>query len=90
MEPFRAPNRFSVRSILVGSHSCGCRSDGAWPTATSVLRAIAAAANELSGLIELGRLYGQLGASRASTNTDGDVQKERDVLATELFVGAFR
>ncbi|HUB63787.1 MAG TPA: class 1 fructose-bisphosphatase [Methylocella sp.] len=55
-----------------------------------VLRAIAKASIELSELIGLGRLYGQLGASRASTNTDGDVQKELDVLANDLFVQAFR
>jgi fructose-1,6-bisphosphatase I len=58
--------------------------------AARVLRAIAAAAVELSVLIGLGRLYGQLGASRASINADGDVQKELDVLANEMFVGAFR
>jgi fructose-1,6-bisphosphatase I len=55
-----------------------------------VLRAIAAAAIEMSALIGLGRLYGQLGASRGSTNTDGDVQKELDVLANDLFIGAFK
>ena len=58
--------------------------------AAEVLRAIAAASLEMSGLIGLGRLYGQLGASRASTNTDGDVQKELDVLGNDLFVSAFR
>jgi fructose-1,6-bisphosphatase I len=58
--------------------------------AARVLCAIAAAAVELSVLIGLGRLYGQLGASRASINADGDVQKELDVLANEMFVGAFR
>ena len=50
-----------------------------------VLRAIATTAVEMSSLIGLGRLYGQLGASRASTNADGDVQKELDVLANEMF-----
>ncbi|HXW72001.1 MAG TPA: class 1 fructose-bisphosphatase [Methylocella sp.] len=54
------------------------------------LRAVAAAANELSSLISLGRLYGQLGASRGSTNVGGDVQKELDVLANELLVNAFK
>jgi fructose-1,6-bisphosphatase I len=58
--------------------------------ASRVLRAIAAAAIEMSGLIGLGRLYGRLGASRGSTNTDGDVQKELDVLANDMFVGALR
>ncbi|MGQ0446421.1 MAG: class 1 fructose-bisphosphatase [Beijerinckiaceae bacterium] len=55
-----------------------------------VLRAIAAAAVDMSAIIGLGRLYGQLGASRASANTGGDVQKELDVLANEIFVDAFR
>ncbi|MCI0599594.1 MAG: class 1 fructose-bisphosphatase [Beijerinckiaceae bacterium] len=58
--------------------------------AASVLRAIAAAAIELSGLIGLGRLHGQPGAARASTNVDGDVQKELDVLANDIFVDSFR
>ena len=57
--------------------------------AAQVLRTIAAAAVEMSGFIGLGRLYGQLGASRANTNTDGDVQKELDVLANDMFVEAF-
>lgn len=64
--------------------------DGRLSGAALVLRAIAAASIELSDLIGLGRLYGQLGASRASTNTDGDVQKELDVLANDLFVDALR
>jgi len=58
--------------------------------AAQVLRAIASASIEMSELISLGRLYGQLEASRASTNTDGDVQKELDVLANDIFVSAFR
>jgi fructose-1,6-bisphosphatase I len=52
--------------------------------AAQVLRAIAAASIEMSDLISLGRLYGQLGASR------GDVQKELDVLAYNIFVSAFK
>ncbi|HEY8033182.1 MAG TPA: class 1 fructose-bisphosphatase [Methylocella sp.] len=58
--------------------------------AARVLRAIAAAAIEMSALVGLGRLNGQLGASCASTNTDGDVQKKLDVLANDMFVDAFR
>lgn len=58
--------------------------------AAEVVRAIASAAVELSKLIGLGRLYGQLGAARASTNVDGDVQKELDVLANDMFVRALR
>ena len=58
--------------------------------AAKVLREIAATAVEMSELIGLGQLYGRLGASRASTNTDGDVQKELDVLANDMFIEAFR
>jgi fructose-1,6-bisphosphatase I len=58
--------------------------------AAVVLRAIAAAGVELSRLIGLGRLGGQLGASLGSMNTDGDVQKELDVVANEIFVNTFR
>src|SRR5262249_14742845 len=58
--------------------------------AAVVLRAIAAAGVELSRLIGLCRLGGQLGASLGSMNTDGDVQKELDVVANEIFVNTFR
>jgi len=58
--------------------------------AAVVLRAIAAAGVEMSRLIGLGRLGGQLGASLGSMNTDGDVQKELDVVANEIFVNTFR
>ncbi len=58
--------------------------------AADALRAIASAAIELSNLIGLGRLYGQLGAARGSTNIDGDVQKELDILANDMFVRALR
>jgi fructose-1,6-bisphosphatase I len=64
--------------------------DACLGAAARVFRAIAAAAVEMSGLIGLGRLSGQLSASHASTNADGDVQKELDVLANDMFVGAFR
>jgi fructose-1,6-bisphosphatase I len=57
--------------------------------AAEVLRAIAAASIELSAVIGLGRLHGQHGTARSSKNKDGDVQKELDVLANDLFVGAF-
>lgn len=56
----------------------------------AVLAEIAAAAVKMSDLIGLGQLYGRLGASRESANSDGDVQKELDVLANELFVDALR
>lgn len=64
--------------------------DGRLASAAKTLREIATAAIALSDLISLGQLYGRLGASRASTNSDGDVQKELDVLANDLFVEAFR
>lgn len=58
--------------------------------AAGVLRAIAAGAIELSALIGVGRLQGQFGASRKSTNTDGDVQKVLDVVANDIFVEALK
>jgi fructose-1,6-bisphosphatase I len=58
--------------------------------AAKVLGEIAATAVEMSDLIGLGQLYGRLGASRSSINTDGDVQKELDVLANDMFLEAFR
>jgi fructose-1,6-bisphosphatase I len=64
--------------------------DNGLGAAAKVLRAIASASVELSDLIGLGRLSGQLGAPRTSTNVDGDVQKELDVLANDMFVDTFR
>jgi fructose-1,6-bisphosphatase I len=64
--------------------------DSRLAASAKVLRAIAAAAIELSSLIGLGRLCGELGASRASTNTGGDIQKELDILANDMFIDAFR
>lgn len=58
--------------------------------AAKVLHSIAAAAVELSRIIGLGRLYGQLGAAIGSANVDGDAQKGLDVLANDLFVNAFK
>ena len=59
-------------------------------SAAAVLAEVAAAAVKMSDLIGLGQLYGRLGASRDSANADGDVQKELDVLANEMFVEALR
>lgn len=64
--------------------------DARLSSAAKVLREIATASIEMSNLIGLGHLYGRLGASLGATNTDGDVQKELDVLANEIFVAAFR
>jgi len=58
--------------------------------AAKTLRAIAAAAVQLSRVIGLGHLGGELGATLGRMNTDGDVQKELDVLANDLFVDSFR
>jgi fructose-1,6-bisphosphatase I len=54
--------------------------------AARVLRALTTASIELSGLIGLGQLVGKVGASRGATNMDGDVQKELDVLANDVFI----
>ncbi|WP_026605803.1 class 1 fructose-bisphosphatase [Methylocapsa acidiphila] len=64
--------------------------EGRLAPAAKTLREIAVAAIALADLIGLGQLYGRLGASRGSANADGDVQKELDILANDLFVEAFR
>ncbi|ACK50160.1 Inositol phosphatase/fructose-16-bisphosphatase [Methylocella silvestris BL2] len=64
--------------------------DARLEAAAATLGEIAAASVKMSDLIGLGRLYGHLGDSRGSTNSDGDVQKELDVLADEMFVEALR
>lgn len=59
-------------------------------SAAKILREIAATSIEVADLIALGLLFGRLGASRDSTNTDGDVQKELDVLTNDMFIEAFK
>lgn len=58
--------------------------------AAEVLRKIAVTAAEMSNVIGMGGLQGRLGAARSSTNVDGDVQKELDVLANDIFIDVFR
>lgn len=56
----------------------------------SVISEIAIAAIEMAELISLGCLAGEGGAAAGSVNHDGDVQKNLDVLANDLFVNALR
>jgi fructose-1,6-bisphosphatase I len=56
----------------------------------SAITEIAVTAAEVAELIGLGRLYGSLGAATDSKNTDGDVQKQLDLIADEKFVAALR
>ncbi|WP_374305954.1 class 1 fructose-bisphosphatase [Methylocella sp.] len=58
--------------------------------AAETLAEIAATGAKMSDLIGLGQLYGRLGAARGTENSDGDAQKELDVLANEMFVEALR
>ncbi len=51
---------------------------------------IAATGAETAELIALGRLYGALGASAETTNSDGDVQKQLDLITNETFIAALR
>ena len=62
---------------------------GLAPVAT-VVSEIAAAAIDMAELISLGCLAGEAGAAVGSLNHDGDVQKNLDVLANDLFVNALR
>lgn len=57
------------------------------PVAAAV-RELAIAAVDMAELIALGRLAGEGGAPIGGVNPDGDVQKQLDVLANDLFIGA--
>lgn len=59
------------------------------PIAATV-REIAAAAVDMAELVSLGRLAGEGGAVVGSLNRDGDAQKQLDVLANDIFIGALR
>ncbi len=65
-------------------------SDGHLEPAAKVLHEIATASVEMSNVIRFGALGGRLGESRANANAGGDVQKELDVLANDLFLEAFK
>ncbi|WP_084705229.1 class 1 fructose-bisphosphatase [Beijerinckia mobilis] len=58
--------------------------------AARIIAAIAASAAELADLIALGGLAGKLGAQKGSANQDGDIQKELDVVANDVFVSALQ
>ncbi len=58
--------------------------------ACAAISEIATCAAEVAELIALGRLYGSIGASTDHKNTDGDVQKQLDLIADEKFIAALR
>jgi fructose-1,6-bisphosphatase I len=58
--------------------------------ACAAIAEIGAAAAEMAELIALGRLYGSIGAATDHKNTDGDVQKQLDLIADEKFIAALR
>jgi fructose-1,6-bisphosphatase I len=58
--------------------------------ACAAIAEMALAAAEMADLIALGRLYGSIGASTDHKNTDGDVQKQLDIIADEKFIAALR
>lgn len=58
--------------------------------AAGVIREIASAAIELSNTVARGLLSGPMSASRGSTNNDGDVQKELDIVSDELLTAALK
>jgi len=58
--------------------------------ACAAISEMAAAAAEVADLIALGRLYGSIGAATDTKNTDGDVQKQLDLIADEKFIAALR
>jgi fructose-1,6-bisphosphatase I len=56
----------------------------------NVIREMARAGLELSEVVSRGLLSGRLDASRGSTNNDGDIQKELDVIANDLFIAGLK
>jgi len=56
----------------------------------SAVREIAAAAMDMAELVSLGLLGGEGGVASGSVNPDGDIQKNLDILANNLFVNALR
>jgi fructose-1,6-bisphosphatase I len=60
------------------------------PDVAAAMAALARGAAELSGLIAQGPLAGDLAAERGAVNAAGDGQKELDLVAHDLFVGALR
>jgi fructose-1,6-bisphosphatase I len=69
-------------------HSTGA--DRALVPACAVVRELAKTAAGLAEIVALGQLGGRLGASLSSTNLDGDVQKQLDVMASETFIDALQ
>lgn len=64
--------------------------DAGLSAACATISEIATTGAEVSDLIALGRLYGSIGAATESRNTDGDVQKQLDLIADEKFIAALR
>ncbi len=64
--------------------------DASLSAACVTIAEIAATAAEVAELIALGRLYGSIGAATESKNSDGDVQKQLDLIADEKFIAALR
>jgi len=64
--------------------------DTALAPACAAISEMAVATLEVADLIALGRLYGSLGAATDSKNSDGDVQKQLDLIADEKFIAALR
>jgi fructose-1,6-bisphosphatase I len=64
--------------------------DAALVPVADLIGAIADAAMEVAEVVALGRLAGDADATVGNLNSDGDVQKNLDVLANDLFVSALR
>jgi fructose-1,6-bisphosphatase I len=64
--------------------------DAALAPVAELIGAIADTAVEVAEIIALGRLAGESDAAAGNLNSDGDVQKNLDVLANDLFVKALR
>jgi fructose-1,6-bisphosphatase I len=75
-----------LQLFLDGTHA----TEPGLSAACAAIKEIAAATAEVAELIGLGRLYGSFADATESKNTDGDVQKQLDLIADEKFIAALR
>lgn len=59
------------------------------PNVADVILAVTGATQEISALVSRGQLAGALGATRGE-NSDGDIQKELDIVANDIIISALR
>ena len=71
-------------------NSFAAAGDGVRAAIVETIRQLAQASLRVRDTINQGALGGAVGASTGRTNTDGDVQKDLDVFADDIFLDATR